>query len=57
MNRAEIIDRLCDYNDGDTKHKPFLPYKRKGHAYVSPEVEKLNAKHEASLPEWMRYEW
>ena len=55
MSRSEIIDRLCDYNDGDTKYTPYLPYKR--NRYVDPAVQKLIDDHEASLPEWMRYEW
>lgn len=57
MNRSEIIDRLCDYNDGDTKYTPYLPYKRKGFAHSDPAVQKLIDDHEASLPDWMRYEW
>lgn len=59
LNIAEKMDRLCDYNDGDTKYTPYLPYKRKksNFMYISPEAKKLIDEHEKSLPEWMRYEW
>ena len=57
MRRDEIIDRLCDYNDGDTKYTPHLPYKRKGYAHLDPVAQQMMDDHEASLPEWMRYEW